>query len=153
MGVSCTEASFLRLISLTAQTMRSYADQRLKKYDLTVEQLQVLKEMTEGNGQTQTELCNATDKSPANITRILDRLENKGRIMRRKNPDDRRAILVLLTNEGELLKNEVMNLFDSLGEDLLEDINYDKQRIAFEVLGAIKNKIESRPIPEREEEK
>ncbi len=146
MSVSCNDESFLRLISLTAQTMRSYADQRLKRYDLTVEQLQVLKHMRAEGGQTQKELCGATGKSAANITRILDRLENKGRIVRKKNPEDRRASLVFLTSDGFALKEEVTNLFNSLGEGLLSDIDEEKQKIAFEVLGAIKLKIESSTI-------
>lgn len=150
--MSCGEETFLRMISMTAQAMRSYADQRLKKYDLTVEQLQVLKHMTVDRGQTQIELSSETGKSPANVTRILDRLENKGRIIRKKNPDDRRTTLVFLTDQGALLKDEVMRLFDALGAELVSDIALEKQKIAFEVLGLIKAKIESSSFIEGEGE-
>ena len=34
--MSSCEESFFRLIALTGQAMRSYADQRLKSFDLTV---------------------------------------------------------------------------------------------------------------------
>lgn len=141
--MSCTEESFLRLISLTAQTMRNYADQRLKKYDLTVEQLQVLKHLDGSIGRPQRQLCHETGKSPANITRILDRLQKKNCIARKENPDDRRATLVVLTKEGEALKNEVITLFEKLGDDLVDGIEESKQQIVFEVLGTIKNRIEN----------
>jgi DNA-binding MarR family transcriptional regulator len=146
MSNSCADESFLRLLSLTAQSMRSYADQRLKKYDLTVEQLQVLKCMAADSGQSQRQLCSSSGKSPANITRILDRLEKKGRIVRRKNPTDRRASLVFLTKDGALLRDEVTQLFNALGKELVENIEFEKQKIAFEVLTIIKNKIESSSI-------
>jgi len=150
MTVSCEDESFLRLLSLTAQSMRSYADQRLKKYELTVEQLQVLKCMQFDLGQSQRQLCTAAGKSPANITRILDRMERKGRIVRRKNPNDRRASLVFLTEAGVVLRDQMTTLFAALGKELVEDIESERQKIAFDVLTIIKNKIESIPISQGE---
>lgn len=38
------EESFWRLITLTGQAMRCYADQRLKSYDLTVENIEKMSE-------------------------------------------------------------------------------------------------------------
>lgn len=150
--MSCGEESFLRMISMTAQVVRSYADQRLKKYDLTVEQLQVMKHMSIERGQTQIELSSTIGKSPANVTRILDRLEVKGRIARQSNPEDRRTTLVFLTEKGKVLKDEVLCLFDALGTELVADIAPEKQRIAFEVLGLIKGKIEKSSVIEGEGE-
>ncbi len=128
------EESFFRLIALTGQAMRSYADQRLKSYDLTVEQLQVLKQADVAGGQPQNKLSLLTSKSPANMTRILDRLEKKNRIVRRNNPDDRRSSLVFLTKDGKALKDEVINLLESLQAELVEGISHEKQLIAIEVL-------------------
>ncbi|TKB25551.1 MarR family transcriptional regulator [Desulfopila sp. IMCC35006] len=136
------EASFWRLIGVTARAMRSYADQRLKSYDLTVEQLQVMKQADLCDGLPQRELSALTGKSPANMTRILDRLEKKNRIIRKLNPEDRRSILVFLTKEGKALKDEVINLFDNLRVELVQGIDDDKQQAAAEVLKAIRNNIE-----------
>ncbi len=141
MNTTCEE-SFWRLIGLTGQAMRSYADQRLKSYDLTVEQLQVLKQADLDGGQAQNKLSQLTGKSPANLTRILDRLEKKNRIVRKLNPDDRRSSLVFLTKDGKTLKDEVINLFEGLRSDLVEGIAVEKQLIAIEVLRAIRKNIE-----------
>jgi DNA-binding MarR family transcriptional regulator len=136
------EESFWRLISHTAHAMRSYADQRLKKYDLTVEQLQVIMQMDMHSGQPQSVLSSACGKSPANITRILDRLEKKRRIVRRKNPLDRRSSLVFLTEEGCTLRDELVSLFEGLRAELVNGIDSEKQNVAFEVLNAMKKNIE-----------
>jgi DNA-binding MarR family transcriptional regulator len=141
MKTACEE-SFWRLIGLTGQAMRSYADQRLKSYDLTVEQFQVLKQADFDGGQPQTKLSQLTSKSAANMTRILDRLEKKNRIIRKLNPDDGRSSLVFLTKDGKKLKDEVMKLFEGLRSELVEGIDIEKQLIAIEVLRAIRKNIE-----------
>ncbi|OGR17789.1 MAG: hypothetical protein A2X81_05950 [Desulfobacterales bacterium GWB2_56_26] len=129
------------MIALTGQAMRSFADKRLRGYDLTVEQLQLLKQLAVDNGLTQSILCRISDKSPANITRILDRLEKKRRIVRRPNPEDRRSSLVFLTAEGERLRAEVINLFEGLRAELVQGIPDDRQQVAIGVLRAITENI------------
>lgn len=140
---SCNDDNLMHLIVVTAQVMRNSADQWLKKYDVTMEQLHVLKRMDLDSGQTQNNLCNLTGKSAANITRLLDRLENKKYVIRRKNPEDRRASLVFLTEEGNRLREEVLDGFDTMRGELLADIDVTKRGHAMEVLAAIKNRIES----------
>jgi DNA-binding MarR family transcriptional regulator len=137
------EESFFRLIALTGLALRSYADQRLKIYDLTVEQLQVLKQADVAGGQPQNKLSLLTSKSPANMTRILDRLEKKDRIVRRLNPDDRRSSLIFLTKDGKALKDEVISLLEGLQAELVAGIPHEKQLVAIEVLSEIKNKIDN----------
>ena len=144
---SCNEEPLLQLISMTAQVMRSFADQWLKKYDLTVEQLHALKKLDLDMGQNQSALCSVTGKSPANITRLLDRLENKKYVVRRKNPDDRRASLVFLTKEGMRIREEVRDGFDGMRSELLRDIDIEKREQVSEVLTTIKNRIETVTVP------
>lgn len=138
---SCDE-SFFRLIALTGQAMRSYADQRLKVFGLTVEQLQLLKQLAVDVGRPQNVLCAVSSKSPANITRILDRLQKKRRIVRRQNPEDRRSSLVFLTVEGERLRTEVFSLFEGLSAELVRGVSDQSQQEAFLVLEAITANIE-----------
>jgi DNA-binding MarR family transcriptional regulator len=137
------EGSFWRLIGYTGHVMRNYADQQLRDYELTVEQLLVLKHLDEGVGISQRALCRLTAKSPANLTRILDRLERKKRIARLQNPDDRRSSLILLTAAGERLHSDVKRLFERLQQELVVGIDPEKQRIAIEVLRGIQENIDT----------
>lgn len=136
-----SDESFWSLIGLTNRAMRSYADKRLQRYDLTIEQMLVLKHLDAADGMSQSVLSGLAGKSPANITRILDRLEKKKSIIRRPNPNDRRSSLVFLTGEGEAVRDEVVGLFLGLGSELVEGIEPDKQQVAIEVLKCIKNNI------------
>jgi DNA-binding MarR family transcriptional regulator len=139
----CKDDSLLQLISMTAQVMRSFADQWLKKYDLTLEQLKILKTMDVEDGQTQSSLCLVTRKSAANITRLLDRLENKNYVERRKNPEDRRASLVFLTPEGLRIREKVRDGFDEMRGAILQDIDPAKYEQTIDVLNMIKDRVEN----------
>lgn len=134
---SCEEESIGRQIYICGQAMRNYADQRLKNHDLTVEQLHILKQLSLANGQTQSQLCEGVGKSPANITRILDRLEKKGSVIRKNNPDDRRSTLVFLTEEGGGLLTDVKVLFEGFHPEVVAGISLEKQKIAMSVLKKI----------------
>ena len=83
----------------------------------------------------------AAAKSPANITRILDRLERKGRVVRRPNPEDRRSSLVFLTTEGARLCDEVISLFQGLRHHLMHGIGETERDTAVMVLERITNNI------------
>lgn len=96
-----------RMIYLTAISLKNYVEIRLKPYDLTAEQFHVLKSLSEVVGVPQNRIGEEVAKSPANITRILDRLEKKNHIERRPNPDDRRSSLVFLTPVGNALLGKV----------------------------------------------
>ncbi len=93
---------------MTTMALKNYLESRLKPYDLTAEQYQVLKSLAEENGVVQSKLCELVAKSPANITRILDRLAKKECVERRDNPADRRSTLVYLTTTGENLLSQVL---------------------------------------------
>ena len=132
---------FLRQIAVTGQLIRTIADQRLKAFDLTVEQLHLLKQLAVDQGRPQSVLGAAAAKSPANITRILDRLERKGRVVRRPNPEDRRSSLVFLTTEGARLCDEVISLFQGLRHHLMHGIGETERDTAVMVLERITTNI------------
>lgn len=132
-----SDESFLRQIAVTGQLMRNFADQRLKAFDLTVEQLQLLKQLQVAVGTPQNHLGEVAAKSPANVTRILDRLERKKRVERRPNPKDRRSSLVYLTPEGERLQRQVFSLFQGLRRHLMAGVEEKDRDRAVLVLGAI----------------
>ncbi len=140
---SCQEESVGRLIYKTGLVLRNYAENLLKPYGLTVEQLFLLKNMSSESGVTQRQLCELSEKQPANMTRILDRIEGKGRIVRKPNPTDRRSALVFLTEEGEMLLAEVSSLFESYSGRMTEGIEQEEERVFKDILARIEGNIQS----------
>ncbi len=134
---TCQHDSLGRLIYLTSQTMRNYVERVLKPYDLTSEQAHILKSMDVSVGRPQSELCELVGKTPANITRILDRLEKKELIIRRNNPADRRSSLVFQTPNGLRLSSEVSSLFTTLSAEIEQDIRPEDVTVFKKVLSQI----------------
>ena len=118
----CHQDAVGRLLFFSTMAVKKYLEVRLKPYDLTTEQFQVLKHLEIESGVTQNIVCAGVGKSPANITRILDRLENKQYIERRDNPEDRRSSLVFLTDEGRALINEVVSMLSDFEACITEGI-------------------------------
>lgn len=120
---SCLHESLGRSIYLTSQTMRNYAERVLKPFDLTSVQFHLLKNIKHGHGLSQSALCELVGKNPANITRILDRLESKGLVKRCENPKDRRSSLVFQTTSSHSLVSEVSSVFISISMEIEQNIN------------------------------
>lgn len=126
-----------RLIYLTARDMKNYAEKLLKPYDLTLEQFHLLKHMSPDTGMSQRELGELVNKTPANITRILDRLELKYLVVRRSSTEDRRASWVVLTDRGQTLVREVMTIFESFSSQFTQGTTELEQQEARKFLNRI----------------
>ena len=142
--MSCNNPESLgRLIYLTAQEIKNYAEKVLKPYDLTLEQFHLLKQMSLDSGMSQRELGELTNKTPANITRILDRLELKNLVVRKSSEKDRRATHVFLTQNGDMLVREVFAILESFSSKLKEGVSSKDQEITRNVLGMIDTNIKT----------
>ena len=103
-----------RTICSLALEIQNITDRMLKPHNITMEQLWVLRCLSVNNAKlTQRELCQKSSKTPANITRIIDRLENKSFVVRLVSPDDRRSCLVTLTVRGRALIRETDHVLES----------------------------------------
>ena len=133
----CNENSLGRVIYMTAHEMRNFAEKLLKPYDLTLEQIHLLKNMPENYGITQKDIGEIANKKPANMTRILDRLERKDLVVRKESPEDRRATLVFLTQKGRELVGEVQGSFVKVSDKLVLGITQEEQEMVRKVLDRI----------------
>jgi DNA-binding MarR family transcriptional regulator len=94
-------------VLFTASWMKNRINQWLKDYDLTHEQLNVLRIV---RGQRAKPVCvrdiseRMIDRN-SNTTRIIDKLEAKNLVRRTQSEEDRREMVIILTDTGkEVLK-------------------------------------------------
>jgi DNA-binding MarR family transcriptional regulator len=66
--------------------------------------------------------------SPANLTGIIDRLEQKGLIRRSARPGDRRATVIELTPEGVALQERVAASYSEFVRAALRTFSRDEKR-------------------------
>ena len=74
--------------------------------ELTLTQVQVLRSLRDGP-QTLGKLGQANGLSPTSVTRIVDRLERRGLVSRRRESGDRRLVRVRLESQGERLLGQI----------------------------------------------
>lgn len=98
------EASLGRAIHFLAQKIQNITERMLKPYNVTMEQLWVLRCLSESNAElTQSDICRMISKTPANVSRIINRLVSKSLIGRQPSPKDRRFFIIELTDQGHSL--------------------------------------------------
>jgi DNA-binding MarR family transcriptional regulator len=76
------------------------ADERLAPLEITAAQFLILASLVLGSGKSASDICKGISYDAGAMTRMLDRLESKGLIRRDRSQEDRRQILLELTDEG-----------------------------------------------------
>ena len=104
------EKSLGFIVQRTALKMKNELNRVFKPYGITPEQWGLLNYLWQKDGIAQKELSNKSYKDQPSVTRLLDKLEEKGLIIRRLNPRDRRELLVFLSYRGRELKDELVPL-------------------------------------------
>lgn len=75
-------------------------DTRLERFGLSGMQFAVLKHLSEGRASTAAALCRYMQYDTGAMTRILDRLEEKGLVRRERSREDRRTVVLRLAPQG-----------------------------------------------------
>ena len=75
-------------------------DSELAPFDITGAQFVILVALASGEADSAASLCRGISYDPGAMTRMIDRLEQKGLIRRTDHPDDRRRVGLELTAEG-----------------------------------------------------
>jgi len=83
-----------------AESLQARLVQRGTQDDLTPSQFGVLEVLYHLGPMCQNELGSKILKSSGNITMVIDNLEKHGMVRRERHPDDRRMVLVHLTEAG-----------------------------------------------------
>lgn len=111
------------VISTIARKINQYFSMTFQSFDITSEQWSVLHKLADGDGISQRELSERTEKDPNNITKILDQLERKGWATRVSNPQDRRSFLLYISKSGVDLIKQLTPLDDDLIKDLCSSLS------------------------------
>lgn len=92
--------AFIKLMR-ASESINNRLNRHLAEADLTVSQFGVLEALHHLGPLNQKSLGEKLLKSGGNITLVIDNLEKCGYVKRRRDPEDRRAMLISLTDEGE----------------------------------------------------
>jgi DNA-binding MarR family transcriptional regulator len=108
-----------RLITLVRVAVMDALDRELAPYDISAAQMIVLALVANGEADSAASLCKGISYDPGAMTRMLDRLEQKGLIRRRPHPEDRRTTNLELTDEGRALYPRLVATKDAVQRQFL----------------------------------
>ncbi|WP_162806580.1 MarR family winged helix-turn-helix transcriptional regulator [Sphingosinicella terrae] len=109
-------------VAETARFIRREANRRAAILGSTGAQWRVLARLSRRDGLRQIELAEALDVEPITLCRMVDRLEQAGLVERRKDPEDRRAWRIHLTEAAAPVMNELQAMGDAFHDDMLRGI-------------------------------
>lgn len=93
----------LRALRRVMRAVDLHSRQLAQGYGITGPQALLLKECLGGSGLTAGELARRVNLSQATVTDILNRLEQRGLILRTRSQQDRRQVFVAATEQGRAL--------------------------------------------------
>ncbi|MEV4100175.1 MarR family transcriptional regulator [Nonomuraea sp. NPDC049649] len=105
------ERNLCGLVSGTARLIEDHVRERAAKLGLTAPQASALRELA--GPMTLRELSDRMGCEPSNATFIADKLEGLGLIERHPHPRDRRAKRLVLTPEGQALRERLLDLLSA----------------------------------------
>jgi MarR family multiple antibiotic resistance transcriptional regulator len=91
------------LITRARSALLSSFDTELEPFGVTGAQFEVLKNIARNHGETAASLCRALHHDTGSMTRMLDRLQEKGLVSRERGTSDRRVVHLRLTHSGQRL--------------------------------------------------
>jgi MarR family transcriptional regulator, transcriptional regulator for hemolysin len=109
-------------ISDVGRLLRTYADQKARRFGMTRAQWAVLLRLERREGLKQSDLAEQLDIQPITLTRLVDRLCDNGLIERRADPHDRRAKRLYLTPAARPLLERISDQIEELSETILAGI-------------------------------
>lgn len=111
------------------RSLRRNYDRQLKSFSLTPCQFEVLMTLWNEDGIVLSELGRRVSRDGPTITGVVDRMEKKMLLKRKRNSSDRRVVKVHLTTKGKNMKQQLATtkkeIFERITHDLsLREINH-----------------------------
>ena len=127
----------------TSETVWNASRLLFVRWDLSPSQFNILNLLRlQPEGLSQVELSRQLLMHRSNVTGLVDRLEQRGLLVRREVPDDRRAYRVALTSKGLALVQEVLPHYYQAAEDVWEGIPVRRAEELMEQLGQVCSNVE-----------
>ena len=115
-----------RLINRVRVALIEALDRELAPFDITAPQLIVLASVANGEADSAAGLCKTISYDPGAMTRMIDRLEQKGLVRRVPHPEDRRATNLELTVAGKALFPQLLAAKERVSGQFLRGFGEDE---------------------------
>ncbi len=106
-------------------------------HGVTVSQCQIIDILHDHNEISMNQLSGETGLAMSTLTRIVDLLVRDEIVMRERKPDDRRKVIVTLTEKGRELQGKLKSCFDEYTLEILRKIPEERREDVVNVLNLL----------------
>lgn len=136
---------WLRLLKVTRMIDAELRERMRQSWDITLPRFDVMAALAQAeDGLKMSDLSGVLRVSNGNVTGIVDRLVVDGLVKRVPVPGDRRAMCVMLTEEGQTQFTEMAATHELWLDELLSPIGAQGLETVRSRLGRIADKLENR---------
>jgi MarR family transcriptional regulator, multiple antibiotic resistance protein MarR len=115
----------LRLVNRVRVELNDALDRELARFDISAAQLIVLASVANNEACSASGLCKSISYDPGAMTRMIDRLEQKGLVRRVPHPEDRRATKLEMTAAGRALYPQLLAAKECVQRQFLRGFSED----------------------------
>ena len=133
-------------IAETAHSLRREFDRRAAPLGVTRAQWRALAWLGREPGLRQVELADHLDIEPITLCRIVDRLEESGLVERRRDPEDRRAWRLHLTDKGTPLLDQLRILAAAMAEEAFAGVSPQTIELMRQSLAQVRENLSATPV-------
>ncbi len=138
------EEEFFRLMAGINRQLRQLSDKQLVKDCISPAQLFFLKHLADaGAPQPVSFFADGHFSSRSNASQMIDRLQAEGLVQRQENPQDRRSVLVSLTERGAARLREGHAQHLNLAQALFEPLSEQERESTIHSLRRVLHLLES----------
>lgn len=134
------------ILRATWQAVSRMYNEEASKYGGTMATGFVLLSIDKEKGTPSTALGPKMGMEATSLTRTLKSMEEKGLIIRKKNPEDGRGVLIYLTKFGKEKREQSKNTVLKFNETIKEHISDEKLQHFIEVAEVINNLITDKKV-------
>ena len=136
----CTNQPFLVLMQ-TSKAIQERIRMEMMKNKLNITEFSVLESLYQRGKQTIQQIGQSILISSGSMTYVIDKLEQKGLLKRNACPNDRRAIHVTLTDDGENLMKKMMPEHEELVDYMFGSLNDDEAETIVKLLNKVSKRV------------
>jgi len=135
----------------TAEVIEGVLSDFLKGFDLSPVQYNVLRILrgAEPAGATCSQIGERLLTRDPDITRLLDRMESRGWIVRERSKEDRRAVITRISDTGMQLVNRIDQPIEAMNQVVMRGLCHDDLDALITTLEQVREAFESDEAEER----
>lgn len=134
------------MLRATWQAVSRMYNEEASKFDGSMAIGFALLSIDKEDGTPSSYISNRMGMEPTSLTRTLKTLEEKGLIIRKKNPDDGRGVLIYLTDLGKEMREQSKATVLKFNEVVRQNISEEKLNHFMEVAEVINDLITEKKI-------